>query len=86
MVRVVAAPPLPREAREVLNNYEVTYVRPGNYESLREALREGAQILITVGFKVDEELLKHAKALKAVIIRMVGTDDIDLKAAEGRGV
>ncbi len=86
MRKIVAAPPLPREARKLLESFKVTYVKRGDFEGLKDALRGGAEILITVGFRVDAQLMREGRNLKLIVLRMVGAEDVDVEAAEEKGI
>ena len=83
---VVAYPPLPREAREVLENYSIAQFRYGEEEYLLKALREGAKAFIVIGLPVNNDLLSKSPGLEVIIARTDGLDYIDLKAAEKAGV
>lgn len=86
MYDVIAIPPLPREARSLLQGYNVLYLRRGEVDALLKALSDGGKVLVTVGLRVDEALLSRARGLKLLITRTSGLDGIDLDSASRHGV
>jgi len=83
---IIAYPPLPREAKEVLKGYSVAHFRYGEKENLLKALKTGAKALIIVGLNIDEDLLSISHGLRVIIARTDGLDYVDLKAVEEAGI
>ncbi len=84
--RVAVFPPLPGEARRVLEDIAVVVEGSGGRERLLEAVR-GARVLIAGFVKVDREVLEASGgSLELVVTRSSGYDHIDVEAAEDLGI
>jgi glyoxylate reductase len=59
---------------------------PPSHDELREQVAEAEGLLCMLTDPVDAELLAAAPRLRAVSTYAVGTDNIDLDAASGRGI
>ncbi len=83
---VIAYPPLPREAREVLKGYSVAHFRYGEEKNLLKALEAGTKALIIVGLNIDKDLLSKSRGLRVIIARTDGLDYVDLSSVEEAGI
>ena len=82
---VVAYPPLPREARDLLRGYSLAQFRYGEEDALLKALGS-AKAFIVIGLRIDEGILARAPNLRVIIARTDGLDYIDLEAARKANV
>ncbi|MCD6726157.1 MAG: D-glycerate dehydrogenase [Solirubrobacteraceae bacterium] len=91
MARVFVTRELPGDAvgRLTAAGHEVT-VHPGDMPPTREQLAAGAAgadgLLSMLTDRIDVELLDKAPSLRAIANYVVGSDNIDLGAAQARGI
>jgi glyoxylate reductase len=90
MARVFVTRRLPGTALDRLASEHEVEVWPERLPPTREQLRErvaGAEgLLCMLTDPVDRELIEAAPELRAISTYAVGTDNIDLEAASGRGI
>jgi len=88
MATILVSDPLSERGLEILRSggHEVAY-RPGvKGDDLRAAIAPAEALIVRSGTRVTAELLAAAPALRLVGRAGVGVDNIDVAAAEARGV
>jgi glyoxylate reductase len=88
-LKVLVTREIPEAGLRLLEGYDVSvlYERPPERGELLEAARGASGILATATDKIDGEVMDAAgEGLKVVANMAVGYDNIDVKAAEERGV
>ncbi|HKJ96056.1 MAG TPA: D-glycerate dehydrogenase [Gammaproteobacteria bacterium] len=81
--------PIPAEVRAYLDDHCRCSAWQGGLPVPRKAILEGvseAEGLLTVGGRIDDELLDHAPNLRVVSNISVGYDNLDIEALRRRGV
>ena len=68
------------------NNMEIQYMPQITPEQLKEIIPEFHIIVVRSRTKVTEDVLERASNLKIIARAGIGTDNIDLDAAESRGI
>ncbi len=87
--KVLIPEPLDKTAIEVLqkdNNFELVILDSPNLETLKESLKTSDALIVRSKTQVTKELLEAGKNLKVVGRAGVGTDNIDVSAAERKGI
>ena len=80
---------LPEGLKLLQDNFEVdlwTDYAPPSKEIIKEHIKDADAILTMLSDKIDAEIINSAPKLKIIAQLAVGFDNIDLKAAEARGI
>lgn len=89
LIAVTRTLPGPAQADLEAAGHEVrvhTGTRPPSPEALRALARDADALLCTLADRIDGPLLAASPKLRAIATYAVGTDNIDLAAAAGRGI
>jgi len=88
IIRVLICDPIDPEGIEKLKEagFSVDYASLITKESLKKAVQEYDVLIVRSRTKVTREIIEHGKRLKLIARAGSGTDNIDLKAAEERGI
>lgn len=87
--KVLVTREIPAAGLRLLDDFDVTVLsrEPPAHDELLEAVSNSEGILCTVSEKIDAEVMDAAgEALKAIANMAVGYDNVDVKAANERGI
>lgn len=67
-------------------NAELVSIPEGDAEFFAEQIKDADAVLLSTAFKMTEEIINSASNLKVISRTGVGVDNVDVKAATGKGI
>lgn len=88
MMKILVSDPLADEAIKIMKDagFEVTVKTGMTPEQLLETIQEFDAIVVRSATKVNKEVIERGKNLKLIARAGVGLDNVDKKAADGKGI